>query len=101
LPDSYLLLLFAVGVSTLWIVVVAIREGFWWEQWYWLATNAVYMMGVAFLIWESQTGSRPDSPWIDAIVQFEWTPEITVSVLCLVVLLDFKCSSSLDHANYG
>lgn len=99
LPESYLLFLVAVGVSTLWIIVVSINSGFYREQQIWIATNALYMIGAGFLLWESKTPYYPSSTWVDAIVRFEYTPILTIILMIVIVIVDFRNSKSLDHAH--
>lgn len=43
-PDAYFLCGVALGISTVWIVTVAIRKGATTGQYYWLASNAILMM---------------------------------------------------------
>lgn len=98
LPDSYLLFLLSMGISTLWIIVVAIKEGFYKEQKYWLAANAAYMMVTGLLLWESKATTDYSLPWLNFILQFEWTPSILIVVLLVIVLIDYGYSKSLEHA---
>ncbi len=55
ISDSYLLLLLAMAISTIWIVITGINSGFYKEQKIWLALNAVYMGGLGFLLWSETT----------------------------------------------
>lgn len=98
ISDSYILLLIAIGVSTLWIVATAINEGFYPEQVIWIATNAIYMVGLGFLLWEENTPSYPDIGWIDTVVRSEFTPIAAIVVLILTVIIDFVRSKSMEHA---
>ena len=98
IADSYLLLLIAIGVSTLWIVVTAINEGFYREQVIWIATNAIYMVVLGFLLWNEDTSSYPKYEWIDKIVTSTITPIVAIAALLLTVLFDFKHSKSMEHA---
>lgn len=98
LPDSYLLFLLSMGISTLWIIVVAIKEGFYTEQKYWLAANAAYMMITGLLLWLTQATPEDSSPWLNSVLQFEWTSSILTVVLFVIVLIDYGYSKSLEHA---
>lgn len=98
LPESYLLFLTAIGTSTLWIVVVAIREGFYPEQLIWVGTNATYMMGTGFLLWEEQTNWTSSIGFINEIVRNEYTPIVVISLMLIVVMFDFARGKSMDHA---
>jgi hypothetical protein len=101
LPDSYLLLLIAIGFSLIWIVVVSLRgEGFYKEQVFWLITNGLYMMGLGILIWESKTEKFPNILFIDTIVKFSYTPIIITCILFLVLIIDFVYSDSFSNARH-
>jgi hypothetical protein len=80
--NSYLFLLLSVMVSTLWIVSEAFRVGAYHEQYYWIATNALYMGLLAFLIW-----LHPEASPI-----YDW---IALSLLILIVAVDFFLSDPL------
>jgi hypothetical protein len=58
LHSSAFLLLLALAVSTLWVVADALRTGAYREQYFWIAGNALYMAGLAFLLWWSPTNDR-------------------------------------------
>ena len=96
--DSLLLLIMAIGLSTLWILVIAIREGFFWEHNIWLATNAIYMVGAAFLLWDIQAQDHPHVAWIEYVVKQESTPIIVLVIMILTLLVDFWRSKSITHA---
>lgn len=98
ISESYILLLIAIGVSTLWIVTTSINEGFYSEQVIWIATNAIYMIGLGFLLWEENTPSYPQLAWVDATVKSELTPIVAITVLLLTVIIDFVRSKSMEHA---
>ena len=57
---SYTLLGFSIGVSTVWIIVDAIKAGAYKEQYYWIATNIVYIL----ILWiEQYFSSELSSMW--------------------------------------
>lgn len=45
--ESYFLAGVAIGISLLWIVVVALRSGAYKEQYFWIATNTIFIL----LLW--------------------------------------------------
>lgn len=98
IADSYLLLLIAIGVSTMWIVATAFNSGFYKEQVIWIATNAIYMVILGFLLWNEGASSYPEQGWIDKMVKSDVTPIVALVVLLLTVLIDFKRSRSMEHA---
>ncbi|MBL4740621.1 MAG: hypothetical protein JKY12_06480 [Sneathiella sp.] len=98
LPESYLLLLVTIGISTIWIAIVVFKEGFYKEQIYWIGTNPFYMIGVGFLIWEANTQTFPKLRFVDQIVQFEYTPTIVVVILSIGLIWDYWKSDSLSNA---
>jgi hypothetical protein len=85
LNESYFVLGWAIGVSTIWIVAVALREGGYEEQYYWMATNAVFVL----LLWTLYrlSPAHPD----------DWVTWSITGFGILLVLIDFVCSSSMPE----
>ncbi len=98
LGEAYLLCIFSIGISTVWIVVVAIREGFYREQIIWLITNAVYLMLIALLLWIEKTPRFPAAATVDAVLAFAYTPEIVIGVLIATAVVDIGLSKSFENA---
>lgn len=84
LRDAYLLVGTAIGVSTIWIIVVALRKGAYREQYYWVATNTIFML----LLWNAHSRNRPEGDW--------WT-WASLGVAILWVLLDLAISRSFPE----
>ncbi|MDF2178901.1 hypothetical protein P2G88_11635 [Aliiglaciecola sp. CAU 1673] len=100
IADSYLLLLLAMAVSTLWIVVTAIKDGFYREQKIWLATNAIYMGGLGFLLWSESAAEDTTGEWLESLLRSD---VIAVGVLILLLgtaIIDFRLSKSMEHAGH-
>jgi hypothetical protein len=80
---SYYLAGLAISVSTIWIVVVALKRGSGYrEQYVWIATNAVFVM----LLWEVHRRQSPSGDWIT------W---VATSALVVLVLVDLSVSKSV------
>ena len=46
LREAYFFTGMAIGISLLWVVVDAIRKGASWEQYFWIATNTMFILGL-------------------------------------------------------
>lgn len=98
LADSYLLLLLAVAISTLWIVVTSINEGFYREQKIWLATNAAYMGGLGFLLWLESLKNDSLQEGAEVFLSNDMSSIVVTSFLLCAVFIDFGLSKSMEHS---
>jgi predicted neutral ceramidase superfamily lipid hydrolase len=60
LQDAYFLAGWAIGISTIWIVAVALKRGAYHEQYIWIATNAIFVL----LLWAVYRRNAPTGDWI-------------------------------------
>ena len=77
----------AIAISTLWIVIVAIRSGAYKEQYYWLATNVIYII----ILWIAYKLYAPETPY------GSWGIWITLGIGVCLVALDYFLSESFKH----
>ncbi|WP_201345761.1 hypothetical protein [Thiohalobacter sp. COW1] len=84
LNNAYFALGVALTVSTIWIVADALRAGPYREQYYWIATNAIYII----LLWALYKRDQPVGDWVS------WS---ILSVLIVLVLVDLILSRSFKH----
>lgn len=82
---SYFLAGMAISVSTLWIVVAMARRGQAYdEQYWWIATNVIFVM----LLWELHRRHTPQGDWIT------W---VALSALVILVITDLALSKSIPE----
>jgi hypothetical protein len=82
LQNAYFFIMLALAVSTFWIVVVAIRAGAYKEQYYWLGTNALYLILLLIMF----KRNLPKGDWVT------WG----LSALgIIIVFIDFFISKSI------
>jgi hypothetical protein len=84
LRAAYLLVGAAIGTSTIWIVIVALRKGAYREQYYWFATNTIFML----LLWNAQSRNQPQGDL--------WT-WASLGIALLWVAIDLVASNSFPE----
>jgi hypothetical protein len=84
LPANFFRVGIAVGVSTVWIVVVAIWKERYKEQAVWIITNTTYIL----LLWWAYARYVPGSP------RYPWVPLL---LAIFVVVIDFLVSKSVPE----
>lgn len=84
LQDAYFVLGVALTISTLWIVIDALREGASREQYYWLLTNALYIL----LLWMLYKRNQPSGDWVTIVI---------LGSLIGLVAVDCFVSRSFEH----
>jgi hypothetical protein len=93
------LLLWSLAISTFWILVTAIGDGFYREQKIWLATNTAYLAGLGTLLWLDTLKATNDSlPTEDSFTIIGLATSIVMSLLLVVIIVDFKTSKSIENA---
>ena len=84
LPDSYFLVGIAITISTIWIIVVAMRVGAYREQYIWMATNSLFVI----ILWVTYRRNMPDGDWAT------WT---ALGIGLGLIILDFVLSKSIPE----
>ncbi len=84
LRDAYFLVGVAISISTLWIVVVALRAGAYREQYLWIGTNVL----VVLLLWIAYRRNMPEGDWVTWII---------FGIAILMVIIDFMFSKSIPE----
>jgi hypothetical protein len=84
LQGAYFLCGIALTISTLWIIVVALRTGAYKEQYYWIFTNA----GFVVLLWAAYSRNQPTGDYLT------WA---FLSATIIIVLIDFVISDSVPE----
>ncbi len=71
LNEAYFLVGVAISISTLWIIVVALRRGAYREQYFWIASNAAFVV----LLWAVYRRDKPEGDlwtWVSLGVAISW-----------------------------
>ncbi len=84
LRDAYFITGVAIGISTLWIVVVAFRSGAYREQYIWIATNAIFCL----LLWAVYRRNMPSGDLVT------W---VLLGGAVLLTLIDLAFSKSVPE----
>ena len=84
LPDAYFLVGVAITISTFWIIAVALRVGAYREQYFWIATNALFVI----MLWAAYRHNMPEGDWVT------WA---AISIGIVLVILDFVFSKSVPE----
>lgn len=84
LSDAYFILGAALTISTIWIIADALRAGACTEQYYWIGTNAIYII----LLWVLYDRSQIVDDWVSWAVG---------GILLVMVIVDFVISKSFRH----
>ncbi|MBO9491983.1 hypothetical protein J7384_16605 [Endozoicomonas sp. G2_1] len=99
--DSIFLLLWSLALSTFWILVIAIGDGFYSEQKVWLATNTCYITGLSTLLWlPSLSEVSETSQHQVALTTIDVATSFVLTVLIVITIIDFKYSKSIQNAKY-
>jgi hypothetical protein len=84
LLDAYFLVGVAVTISTLWIITVAVRQGAYKEQYFWMGTNALFVL----LLWIVYRRNISDPDWMT------WA---SLGAAIVLVIVDFVVSKSIPE----
>jgi len=85
--DAFFSLGVTLGISTLWIIVDAIRFGAYKEQYYWLATNMIYII----ILWSAYKLFSAESP------SSTWGVWAALAIGIVVVVIDYVASKSFKY----